>query len=310
MINFATLEAVRYGPELLPSCEYVSPTTGNEAEVLNLTRLPNNMLVRLKDVGAFRSVDAELRFKADSEVFQVPAAAIPNLRATDVLGYEPTQYDLLASHSARLAIYAIADLTNYQVWHGLWVWKQTIADKLALGIPLTPEEKSIDEDLHISQTVQRGTLPAKIDRFLLYEYYPIYRETRALKKDIPEAGIVVDTLTPRKYGKEFVVLEKVSCERPGAATDNVRFTIWRDNDGSPASPLITLHTYAMHLDYDIPCFIPAIREIGLRLEAGTPQEDYCCRYTYTIYKMTNILRARWFGEGPEELIKKVRSGVA
>ncbi|GAI72304.1 unnamed protein product [marine sediment metagenome] len=93
MISFATLEAVRYGPELLPSCEYVSPTTGNEAEVLNLTRLPNNMLVRLKDVGADRSNDAELRLKADSQTFEVSAAAIPDLS-------EPTQYDLLASRSA------------------------------------------------------------------------------------------------------------------------------------------------------------------------------------------------------------------
>jgi len=303
MTNFATIEAVRYGPELLPSCEYVSPTAGNEAEVLNLTRLPNNMLVRLKDVGADRSVNAELRLKADSEMFQVPAAAIPDLT-------EPTQYDLLASQSVRLAVYAIADLTNYRVWHGLWVWKQTIADKLALGLPLTPQEIAIDKEINVSGTFQRGTQPAKIDRFLLYEYYPIYRETKALSKDVPTTGIAVDTLRPRKYGEQFVVLEKISCQRPDAAGHNVRFTIWRDDDGSPASPFITLRTWTMHIDFDVPCFIPATREIGLRLEADTAQIDYLCRYTFTIYRMTNILRARWFGEGPEELIKKVRGGLA
>ncbi|GAJ00825.1 unnamed protein product, partial [marine sediment metagenome] len=115
---------------------------------------------------------------------------------------------------------------------------------------------------------------------------------------------------PRKYPEQFVVLEKISCEHSAEVEHNVRFTIWRDEDGSPASPFITLHTHAMHLDYDIPCFIPAMREIGLRLEADTEQTNYCCRYTFTTYRMTNILRARWFGEGPAELIKKVKGGIA
>ncbi|GAJ08882.1 unnamed protein product, partial [marine sediment metagenome] len=247
------LEATKFWPELLPSCEYVSPTTGTEAEVLNLTRLPRNLLVRLKDVSAVRSVTAELRFKADTELFQVSAAAIPNLT-------EPTQYDLLASNSVRLAVYAITGLTTYQICHGLWAWKTTIADKLALAIPLNAEERAIDEELGISKTMERGTLPAKIDRFLLYEYWPIYRETKTIRKDVPTAGIDVETLRPRKYLEQFVVLEKISCERK-TVDDNVRFTIWRDEDGSPASPFITLHTYPMHLDYDIPCFIPAMKEI-------------------------------------------------
>ncbi|GAI66832.1 unnamed protein product, partial [marine sediment metagenome] len=167
--------------ELLPSCEYVSPAAGNEAEVLNLTRLPRNRLVRLKDVSAARSVNAELRFKADNELFQASAAALPGIEcyllydamtvAFTTIGQiitggtsgaaaelvavtpwnatglfklcgikgtfqdneiitgsvegsatvngtvgpeliKPTQYDLLATNSVRLAVYAIADLTK------------------------------------------------------------------------------------------------------------------------------------------------------------------------------------------------------
>ncbi|GAI05438.1 unnamed protein product, partial [marine sediment metagenome] len=82
-INYATLEATKFWPCLLPSAEYVSPGLGATAEVMNLTRLPPNLLVRLQDVGAERSVDAELRLKADSETFNVPAAALPALVDTE-----------------------------------------------------------------------------------------------------------------------------------------------------------------------------------------------------------------------------------
>lgn len=308
-INYANLEAIKYPPELLPDAAYFSPAAGADAEVLNLTRLPANMLVRIKDVGAARGgvgTQAELRLKADSETFNVPTAAIPDLT-------EPTQFDLLASKSARILLHAIDDLTgdNYKVWHGLWVLKQTIADKLALAIPLTAEEKAINEELGIYKTVERGTLPARIDRFQLYEYWPIYRETRTIRETVPVTGLAVDTIRPRKIGAQFVVLEKVSCATAAAVANNTRMTIWRDDDGSAASPLLTLHTWVMALSYDIPMFLPALREINIRLECDIAEADYECRYTYTVYRMTNILRARWgLISEPAELIQKVKGGIA
>lgn len=307
-INYATLEAVRYPPELLPDAAYFSPAAGADAEVLNLTRLPANMLARIKDIGAQRGgvgTQAELRLKADSETFNVPTAAIPNLT-------EPTQFDLLASKSARILLHAVDDLTgdNYKVWHGLWAWRATIADKLALGIPLTVEEKSINEELGIYKTVERGTLPAKQERIDLYEHYPIYRETHSIYKDVPVAGILVDTIRPRKIGDQFVVLEKVSCDTT-AVGDTVKLTIARDDDGSRASPLLELSCYSMALSFDIPCFIPALREINLWLEAGVLQADYKMRYTFSVMRLTNILRARWgLITEPAELIKKVKGGIA
>ncbi|GAI08100.1 unnamed protein product [marine sediment metagenome] len=317
MINFATLEAVRYPPELLPSCEYRTITTGNEGEVLNLTRLPRNLLVRLKDIIAVPSVaeqavNAELRLKADSEVFQVSAGALPD-RITEPTTFEPTQYDLLASSSVRLAVYAIGDLDKYKICHGLWVSKTTIADKLALEIPLNAEEAAIDKELGISKTVGRGTLPAKIDRFLLYEYLPIYRETKAIIKTVPTGGIDVETLNPRRIGEQFIVLEKISAETPDDADGNTRITIWRDDDGSPASPLLQLFTWSMGLTYDIPMFIPARREIGIRCETDTERSNYKIRYTFGIYLLNNILKMRWgllTREDNPDLYKRVIGGIA
>ncbi|GAI37004.1 unnamed protein product, partial [marine sediment metagenome] len=256
--------------------------------MLNLTRLPRNLLVRLKNIiaepsVADQAVNAELRLKADSEVFQVSAGALPD-RITEPTT-KPTQYDLLASSSVRLAAYAIADLTAYKICHGLWVSKTTIADKLALEIPLNAEEAAIDRELHISQTVERGTLPAKIDRFLLYEYWPIYRETKAIIKTVPTEGIDVETLHPRRIGEQFIVLEKISAETPEDADGNTRITIWRDDDGSPASPLLELFTWSMGLTHDIPMFIPARREIGIRCETDTERSDYKIRYTFGVYRL-------------------------
>lgn len=310
-INYANLEAIKFYPELLPDASYFSPAAGVDASVLNLTRLPANMLVRIKDIGAERGgvgTQAELRLKADSETFNVPTAAIPDLIA-------PTQFDLLATKSARILLHAIDDLTgdNYKVWHGLWAWRATIADKLALGIPLTAEEKSINEELGIYKTVEKGTLPAKQERINLYEHYPIYRETRSLRETVPApAGLAIDTLRPRKIGKEFVVLEKVSCETATAVANNTRMTIWRDDDGSAASPLLTLHTWAMALSFDIPMWIPATREINIRLECDIAEADYRCRWTFGIYRLTSILKMRWnlmAKEDNPDLYKRVVSGV-
>ncbi len=388
-INYATLEATKFWPCLLPSAEYVSPGLGATAEVMNLTRLPPNLLVRLQDVGAQRSVDAELRLKADSETFNVPAAALPALVDTEkktgtadfdaanklhdtgeflsgaiwvvgrrvfnvtdgtwgwvkarddddtlsimdaagadldlfpdgdedyviepaVIKTEPTQYDLLATKSARLQVYGVAALTNYKVWHNLLVTKATIADKIALGIPLTAEEKSINEELGISKTVDRGTLPIwDFERYKLYEYRVLYKETRTIYKDVPATGILVDTIRPRRIGDQFIVLEKVSCDTT-AVGDAVKLTIARDDDGSRASPLLTLNCYSMALSFDIPCFIPALREINLWLEAGALQTAYKMRYTYSVMKLSNLLRMR-FGimakENNLDLWKRVKGGI-
>jgi len=306
MLNYANLEAVKYYPELLPSAEYCNPVAGITSDIMNLTRLPAGMLVRLKYVGAERSDDAQLRLKADSEAFNVPSAAIPDLT-------EPTEYDLLARSSARLQVHAIGDLSAvyYKTWHGLWAWKATIAEKLILGITLTAEEKAINEKLGVYKTVERGTLPIVWDRTKMYEYYPIYIESRTLKENVPITGLAVDTIRPRKLGDQFVVLEKVSCGQPGAVGHNVQLTIWRDDDGSAASPLITLNAYVFETDlaFDIPMWIPALREINLRVECTTLQTDYLVRYTFGIYRMTSILRARWFGEGPAELVEKAKGGI-
>jgi len=303
-IERSTLEHCRYYPELLPSAEHVSPSAGTEEAVLDITRIPDGLLTRLSDVGAVRSSDAELRFKADSEVFQVPAASILNLS-------EPNKYNLLATRSVRLSVYANSNLSNYQIWHGVWCKDITVAEKLAYGITLTKEEQAINDELGVSKTVERGTLPPAIDRMLLYEYEPpIYREVRTVAKDVSTSGIEVDTIRPRRTGEQFVVLEGISAERPSSAGDNVRITIARDDDGSRSSPFLSLSCWAMDLDYFVPCFVPGLREISLWCETGTSLSSYRIRYVYGVYRLTSILKARWnIGEFPEELRKKVRAGV-
>lgn len=309
-INYANLEAIKYPPELLPDAAYFSPAAGADAEVLNLTRLPANMLVRIKDIGAQRGEAgtlAELRLKADSETFNVPTAAIPNLT-------EPTQFDLLASKSARILLHAIDDLTgdNYKVWYGLWAWKATIAEKLVLGIPLNAEERAINDELGIYKTVERGTLPAKQERINLYEHYPIYRETRAVRQTVTTDGLALDTIRPIRPREQFVVLEKISCEVAPDVVGNTRITLWRDDDGSAASPFISLDTWVTALSFDIPMWIPALRELNLRVETDDERTDYRIRWTYSVMRLTNILRMRWgllAKEDNPDLWKRVVGGI-
>lgn len=308
------LESIRYPPELLPDADVVDVALNARAEIMNIPRIPGGMIAKLHGIAADNTQAAQLRIKVDQEEKQLDARPLYNMSLRD----RPSYFNLIATKSLRYYVYAIAALTDFTTWYGVWCWKQSVADKLLLGLPLTPDEQKLNEHLGIGKTVERGTLPPKLDRTLLYEYYPIYEWTETNRETVPAAGrLEIATIRPSTKNR-FVVLTRVSADQPAAAVNNTRITICRDSDGTQATPFLSLPTFSLAngLADEIPMFIPALTDIRLGVESTAGEADYRVRWTYVEYPLTTILRVR-FGlvsrdELPDEykeVYDKVKAGI-
>ena len=307
------LESIRYPPELIPGADVVSPLANAQAEIINIPRIPGNMIAKLHGIAADHDQAAQVRVMVDTHEKQLDARPLYDMSLRE----KPSYFNLISTRSLRYYVYAIADLTDFTTWYGVWGWKQTVADKLLLGLPLTPDERELNERLGISKTVERGTLPPKLDRTLLYEYYPIYEWTDTKRETVPVTGLDLAAIRPSKTGR-FVALTCVSADQPADSAGNTRITICRDNDGTQSSPFLSLPTYAIAdgLSDEIPMFVPALTDIRLRVETDVVRADYNVRWTYVEYPLTTILRVR-FGlvtrdELPEDyktVYDRVKAGI-
>jgi len=313
-IELRHLESIRYPPELIPGADVLATLAPNaQSEIMNIPRIPGNMIAKLHGIAADNTQAAELRVKVDNQDKQLDARPLYNMS----LRHMPSYFNLIGTRSLRYYIYAIAALTDFTTWYGVWGWKQTVADKLLLGLPLTPDERELDRRLGIGKTVERGTLPPKLERTLLYEYYPIYEWTDTKRQTVPVTGIELAAIRPSKTDR-FVALTRVSADQPVDSAGNTRITICRDNDGTQGSPFLSLPTYAIAdgLSDEIPMFVPALTDIRLRVETDVERASYTVRWTYVEYPLTTILRVR-FGlvtrdELPDEykeVYDKVKGGI-
>lgn len=334
-IQRSQLESLRYFPELIPGADVVSPAATNQEEIFNI-RIPADMAVRLMDVGAYYDPVAaptqlaELRLKADSRTIASEEYGIPNMilptwynaggAAPWLHTYPPVNMNLFAEKSISYHVFAYgpayggADLVGYPTWYSMWAWPMSVVEKIILDIPLNQEEQGIAERRGLHKTTQAGTLPAKIPRFKLYEYWPYFRETRgAFYTNVTTNGVQVATLRPKRERDMFIALERITASKPSAHTDNCRINIMRDADGTKTSPFISLQAWTMMPFFDIPCFIPAMQDITIRVDTDVAQANYAVRYTFGMYHMNNILRTR-FGlvtvdEVGRDLWERVKAGI-
>lgn len=311
-IEISHIERVRYPPELIPGADVFTIAANAQQVLFDIQRLPPGIIAKIDNIAADHDQAGQLRLKADVPERQLDARPLYDMS----LRSKASLFNLIATKSLHYYLFAIAGLTDYMTWYGIWAWKQTVADKLRHGLSLSAEDRRIDDEYGVSKTVERGTLPPCLDRIFMYEYYPLYEWTETSRETVPVTGLELDTIRPVKGRDTFVALTRVSADQPPAVAGNTRITICRDDDGSAASPFIELPTYTLKggLADEIPMFVPALRDIRLRVETGIARVDYNIRWTYAVYPMTNILRVR-FGlvsrdEVPGDLYDKVMAGIA
>ncbi len=302
-ITEATIKKVLYYPEQLP--DSAMPDIAAQSEVsptlLDLRQFPP-LLVRLSEVAVDRGDDeVEMRFKVDATTLSVLSGSMFNGLANNfsLLAKQRIYYNLFNSH-------ADTEKPDFKTFFSLWVLKPTVAHKLRLGIPLTPEEQKLNRDLGIAATVEKGLLPLPLDLQIQREYQVIQEETHGFIVTVPTAGVDVETLHP--VNGQFLVLTKLSAGQ-GVADNNIRIAIDRDQ----VSDYVEFPTYALGgLDKEISCFIPALSELRIKLKATTG-EAINIRFTVQKVAMTNIFRARWGlvtkEELPGDVYDKVMAGV-
>ncbi|MBA7680790.1 hypothetical protein ES703_89111 [subsurface metagenome] len=224
-------------------------------------------------------------------------------------GIAPSNFNVLATEKLYYNLYSTPGVifpALFSTYYGVWAWQPTVADKLLAGNTLTPEERRIDEELGISKTVEKGLLPLPIPLQIEREYQILEEMTYGHMFTVTALpGLTVSTLHPR--ADEFLVLTKIACD-PNAT---VLLTIDRDDD---AGYRTTLNTFPLSLDFDLKCFIPALKEIRMNLfSTAPPVANFNIRYTVLRCRMNNIMRARWNLVTPDELpgdvYQKVKGGV-
>jgi len=311
-ISEATIRTAHLYPELIPDTAVPGIAAGAEAvpPVLGLRRFSPKWL-QLKGIAVARVNTTELRILADNVRANIVAGTLIGNPNAVLGGITSNPFDILARESLYFNLFSSVLVAATPVYYGLWVYLPTVADKLRLGMRLNEEEQKINRDLDIQSTVEKGLLPLSISQKIEREYQVINETTYGRLLTIPAApGVVVDTLHPRVQDDEFIVLTGIAT-MPGAL-GSVFLTIDRDDD---AGYISVIPTFPLSLDFDLPCFIPALKEIRISLLAvvGAPVANFTIRYTVVRCKINNILRARWGllpkEELPGDVYDKVRGGV-
>ncbi len=306
-INEASIAKVRYFPEQLPDSAVPTIAATSEASpvVLELRQIAP-LLVRLSEVAVDRDDEVEMRFKVDKASFSPLAGSmfdgLPN--NFSILAREKLYYNLYNS--------GVAAQTDFKTFLSLWVIKPTVAHKLRLGIPLTPEEQKLNRDLGISNTVEKGLLPLPLAQQIAREYQVIQEETHAFQVTVPTSGVEVESLQPAPG--QFLILTKLSADPGDLAADNIRIAIDRDH----VTDYLEFPTWGLGatagvtLSKEISCFIPALTELRIKLKA-TASKTINLRFTVQKVALTNIFRARWGlatrEELPGDVYSKVLAGV-
>ncbi len=315
-INEATIGRAKYYPEQLPdsAVNTIGATSEVTPAILDVRQFPP-LLVRLSEVAVDRVADVEMRFKVDTRTFSPLASSMFDL---DTIGSRVNNFSLLARDRIYYNLYngADADKEDFKTYYSLWVIKATVAHKLRLGIPLSPDEQKLNRDLGISATVEKGLLPLPLNEQISREFQVLQEETHSFQVTVPTVGVPVETLYPAP--NQFLVLTKLSSGPSATADidDNVRIAIDRDYVSDyvefPTWPLGTSDAKA--LSREISCFIPALKELRIKLKATVqPDDKVDIRFTVLKCAMTNLFRARWGLASPDELpgdtLNKVLAGV-
>lgn len=307
MITEATIRMAHLYPELIPDTWVGNIAAASEAvpPVLDLRRF-SPLFLRLCDIAVVRSDTEELRILADSTRNAIVAGSLIGNPNAVLGGIAPSNFNILATEKLYYNLFSTPGAAGFTSYYGVWAWYPTVADKLIAGKTLTPEESRINEELGISKTVEKGLLPLPIPLQIEREYQIIEEMSYGHIFTVTALpGITVSTLHPR--ADELLVLTKVTCD-PNLT---VFLTIDRDDD---AGYRTTLNTFPLSLDFDLKCFIPALKEIRMNLfSTAPPVANFNIRYTVLRCKMNNILRARWNLVTPDEIPgdvwAKVKGGI-
>ena len=290
MITDATIRMARYWPEMIPDTAESNIFAGMEVipPILDVRRF-SPLFLQFTNLGVDRDAQVEVRLRSDKTREATAAGTLTGIPGGVLGGIAPNRFDILARESLYYNLFSTAPEASIRSSFGLWVYPPTVAHKLKMGMTLTPDESRINKDLGIANTVEKGLRPLPLSYMIEQEYQVLEEITRGwVLPTVPVLpGVLVNIIHSRI--DEFIVLTGIASD-PGTIPQDVRLTIDRDDDANYVS---LIDTYPLSLDYDLKCFIPALKEIRLSLLAAVPPGAFNIRFTFLRCKLTNIIRARW-----------------
>lgn len=304
-ITNATLRATYLFPELLPDTAVRNLTVNAEAAppILSFTRIVDlGLILQLCDIAVVRNDDVSLRIRYDDLSLEEETYSLPTIGT-------PNPYFLSAKNSLYYNLYSRAEIPDYQSYCSLWVFRPTIAHKLKFDMSLSPREQELAKKYDIYNLVKKGNHPLQWDYMEMREYQVLDSEIITFKKDVPEAGAIIRSLIPRSG--EFLVLVSIGAERPPSAAHGTQIVISRDAIAGGEERYIVLPTWPLGINYEIKCFIPALKELLLRVETNTSLTGYRMRFRVLRCRMNDVLRIRWGlpHDAPQDLVERVNCGL-
>lgn len=305
MLTLGLIQRASLVPELLPDGAVVSLPAGQAVAVLDIRQVAGDRqrLLRLANIAVPQDTDVRVIARGDRSQYEASAAALVHQEALPwlVTAREAVSLELLNR--------GLVSKASFQVHFGLWVSDLTIADKIKLGVPLTPEEQRIDRALGIAEQVQRGLLPVPLDHLLLREHDVLDRFFTGDAVTIPGGPVPSTAFQWFTETGQVIILRRMWLS-PGTAADNIQVEIHRDNE----SPYVVFPAFAaMTFDRPVECWIPALRELRVLLRSSATVVGYVFRLELLRVRLTNVLRARWGLAGPrevgQELWDQVRGGM-
>ena len=312
MITDATVRLIKFPPEKIPDSWFGNVPALAEVAVpiLDLRRFTPYVLT-LADIQLPPNVNVIIRARYNGvRVEENTAALLLDNAGNGLVG----AWSLVAKQFLYYNFFGVpppfVGAGNYPTHFGVWGIIPTVADKLAYDIALSNEEKELAERLGIANSVEKGVLPLPRDVQISREYLVLGEETHSRNINIAAANTPYTLENIYAREDEFLVLTRIAAQ-PGAAGDDIRFIVDRDDDYNYAN----VKTLPLSLipGGEVRCFIPAMSEIRLSTIASGIVAAHLFRYTFLRCRMTNLLRVR-FGlvsqdEIPGDTWAKVKSGV-
>lgn len=228
----------------------------------------------------------------------------------DTARTEPTK--ILAKNALELSMNTItpAGETNMQARWNLTIRSPTIADKIAMKIPLTPNQEAIAEKYGLREMHEMGTLP-KHKNLLGDDVVNWFDEIVEIGRRLPtvDAGseLIVGGVKNVRFDKLFVLLgiafSKDALVDAGIGYDDTYIKIDRDAmteymvlDAATMPDLPGPAQGDTGMQHTVRMYMPALEKFAVRIDTTTgftAADNLRLRYIYGIRPLTVIDHIRW-----------------
>lgn len=272
----------RYYPEILPEA-IVTTASASGTSIASYAAF-NPYTISLQKLWTGQTPTISMRMDADSghAVIESPLVARP--------GALPVDNDLIAHDS--MDLWAIGDAVPSFYTYTMRVTILNIFEKIKNSVTLTDAETKLADEFDIKRKYLAGILRS-MDVPQFKKIYEVAREVTVVAGGTTRVGRMINV----KKGEKAVLIgiavdrDALSPGVGGPGADDTFFVLNRDVINTS---YIDLDCYAMpSLDYEIPCYIPALDRHDIFISSITGITNLTVRYRYGIANLSLIEKIRW-----------------